>query len=77
MSSDGPGAAPDDRDAVSHDSDATTRWVLVRQTPKTDELGLDAGVTELRDIDAEERAHILAAEAVFDRFGAHSGDIPR
>lgn len=48
-------------------------WVLVRQVPKNDDLGLNAGFTELRDVDPEERARILAAEAAFDRFGAKWG----
>ena len=65
--------AVDDPDAVADDAEAATNWVLVRQTPKIDELGLNAAVAELRDVDAEERARILAAEAAFDRFGARWG----
>jgi hypothetical protein len=67
------GGAPEDPARVAHDDDAGMTWVLVRQVPKNDDLGLNAGFTELRDVDPEERARILAAEAAFDRFGAKWG----
>jgi hypothetical protein len=67
------GSAPDHEPSVVGNGDAATQWVLVRQTPRIEQLGLDAGVAELRHIDAQERTRIRAAEAVFDRFGAKWG----
>lgn len=67
------GGAAEDQAGAADDGDAGTTWVLVRQVPKRDDLGLNGTITELRDLDAGERERIRAAEAVFDRFGAKWG----
>lgn len=67
------GGAAENQAGATDDGGADTTWVLVRQVPKRDDLGLNATITELRDLDAGERERIRAAEAVFDRFGAKWG----
>ncbi len=66
------GSLPDERrqggQPLGGGSVPSCRWVLLRETSKVPELGLEMTLTKIRDIDVDEYQRIDEAAALFSRF---------